>query len=645
MVLRSTKPAVSAVTGAQLGRPAVPTGATAVKRTQAAAQQQQQQPQQQPKFTCELHGLWPAPAAAAAGGTSYSSSMHMAVTVQLHAHSSGSSSGIQQLGFGPGWQLLVSFTPESATNPTWQTTVPLSCQTQSCPGPNPRDSFKPFGPCSWANNSSSESIFRKGSNSNSSGIGYVCASLLMPLPDQCLNLSKGGCLQVYAVKHAPSNLHSQPTSISSSTSPAAAAAGAPAAAAGGQNLALRCLQEPGCIRADSSTALPAVALLSQQYVSVLQLSSMLARNPAAAMLSASATTEAAAATGTSGPNQPYSCILQLQAAQGHHAAMVQQQQQQQQQVQASSHKRSRAGISDVNCWQQGQQQEQAFSIPNQQQQNKAPLGTMLGDWLKAIAVAQSHGICHHSSSSSTGNSNISVPGQRTQLALLRGQVSYHLGQGAQGQLSWASGPLIPSQQQQQATNAASATAAKVASAYDSASSNVGPRLPVQVAMQATTISGWAQIHRSFVMAGLQQLLNASMGITVQDAVSHGAMNRVDSHRNGRWCIVTQKQQLQNALHQMTQLHQQLMWLQQTAEQAVDVRAQVLSALYVAIGGIGCFNSGQTLEHQQQTKQLSSAQLFQQLRGVLNSWELGLCAGYGRAVLAASSASCLLCFED
>lgn len=279
----------------------------------------------------------------------------------------------------------------------------------------------------------------------------------------------------------------------------------------------------------------------------------------------------------------------------------------------------------------------------QEQQNQ--LGANLGNWLESIALVRQQG----SASSGSGSSSLRLPGHSDRVSLLHGQVGYNLVFGAQGQLSWASRPLMPPQQQQQQGRHGPADAA---AARNSQHPDL-VTLPVQVGMQATDVAGLAQMHRAYSLAVLQQL---SAAVIKSKTHSLTASRDSSSVSCGKWCIMSEKQQLQKALQQMRLLQQQLMQLQDTAEEALGKREQLLSALQsTAPAGAGqatdCSPALHPLQQQAgadpglRCDPVDAAKWMTELKFLLNQWESGIHAGYARMLLAMSTAACITCLEQ
>jgi hypothetical protein len=523
----------------------------------------------------ELHGIWPAPAAASACSGSSSSSLHLAVAVQLYRNTSGDNSSSGSGGgrnssnatapsFGPGWQILVNFMPESAHNASCQTTV---------------------------------------SSSSSSGLALA---LLLPLPACCARLEEGGWLHVYAVKMLPGCLTGHNRLLQHMQA----------------GLDKQQQQQQGEVaQAGASQPLPAVTLLAQRYVSCLQLSRLLDANPAAAAVARmaiaarhQASLPAAAAAGSKdgtskgSSSSSFSCVLHLQAAATAAAAAAGDRQQQDSNGMPAAFKRPKhdgAGQHTL-AYQQGQQL---------QQQACSPLGSALGSWLADMTCQQQQqqqqdaGLVSTFGSSAAGlllpfsvngslQTALALPGMPS-LALLNGQVGVRLGGDCQAQLAWAARPQLPQQQQQQQV------------------------LPVQLALQATSVPALAQLHRAVLLALLAELDGSCM------VPCSGAASGIPSS-SSRWRLeLQQPQQLRAVLQRLKQLQQQLLLLQDVADESVETRG-VLAAAVAAAGS----------DAEAKAAAGSLAELQQQQV----KWGHGLQAAYGRMLLALADSSCVVCQE-
>jgi hypothetical protein len=531
----------------------------------------------------QLQGIWPAPAAVAAS-PDISSSLHLAVSVQLHGSSnlanSSSSKGVDHnraaaATLGAGWQVIVSFMPESAHN--------ASCHSTA-------------------------------SASSSSGLQLA---VLLQLPASCACLQEGGWLHVYAVKMPPACPTKQSRQQHGQATTTAAAAGV------------------------VSQPLPAVTLLVQQYISAVQLAHLLDANPAAAavsqmlqaakaqpgLLAPAATASDAGSSRSRSSSGGYSCVLHLQAARG-----VQQQQQgvapaapaakrskhdaAEQQVPANVHARDSSAI-------------------NQQQLLQAvqPLGAELGSWLAAVAGLQQQqqqqqdaglvssfglgssaaaGLLLPFTTSRGPQAAVALPG-KAPVALLNGNISLKLGAKCQAQISWAARPQLPQQQQQQQDEL----------------------LPVQLALQASTVQGLAQLHRAVLLAVLEH----SDGKQLNGSLYGQASRIAGSSSSKMWRLeLQQPQQLRKVLHRLKQLQQQLLHLQDSGDDALEARKMLAAAVEAAAAGVSM--TADAASRAAHGLAGNSAELQQQQV----KWEQGLHAVYGRMLLALADAACVVCQE-
>jgi hypothetical protein len=538
------------------------------------------------KLRCkvQLHGIWPTPAAVSASpdSSSSSSSLHLAVAVQLYRTRSSSSSGGSNAAaptsttLGPGWQVMVSFLPESAHNASCQTSV-----------------------------------------SSSSGLALA---LLLPLPACCAGLEEGGWLHVYAVKMPPACLtgHNR----------------APQHMQPGLN---KQQQQATAAQAGGSQLLPAVTLLAQRYVSCLQLSRLLDANPAAAAAArmvtaaraqASLPAAAAAAAGSKdstsrSSSSSYSCVLHMKAAA--YAAAGDLQQQVDGVAPAAKRPKQEAAVQHISAHLQAQQLP---TTHQQQHQACSPLGAVLGSWLADLTCCQQQQQHHDAGVSSTFGSSaaglllpfssnqgqqaaLALPGMPP-LALLNAQVGVRLGHDCQAQLAWAARPHLPSQQQQQQQV-----------------------LPVQLALQATSVPALAQLHRAVLLALLEELNGSHMG-SCRGAVSASVTT---SSSSSRWRLeLQQPQQLRSVLRRLKQLQHQLMLLQDVADEASEARAVLVAAVEAAAGAAG-LSTGTAAS----AGSLSAGSLVE-LQQQQVKWGRGLQAVYGRMLLALADAACVVCQE-
>lgn len=543
-----------------------------------------------------LHGLWPVLGAASA--LDPSSNIHLALSVQLQqAIKAGSSSSAGFTGqLGPGWQLVVSFVPESADSSSVQTTVSI-------------------------NND------RGGGSSSSSGSavgGGLQASLMLRLPARCAALQEGGWVVVYAVKHSPLSAHSlagRTPPTNSSTSTAAAAAGC--AWQGRQQQQ----QQQGQSSAQLRQGLPpVVTLLGYQYVGVMQLSAMAGANPGvqAAVKSAGTlcsqppiSSQAGSSTG-SGAAPTYSCLLQLAAAAGASAGAGAPSD-----AAAGAHggvKRARHGSTAAAAAAAGSAgqapQQQAGSAGAQADRTTgSPAGALaLQDWLdRALCldpgpsepppplVSSAHwnpfgGLPTVLSSSSSSRvswrsrgglqTEIGPAGLPPQVAR-QGQAVFVLGGGELGRASWG---LSTAEQEVPSTQLLDAAAGGM---QGSGAEGAGaPSLSVQ--LQAGRVPTLASMHRAVLLDLLHQL---------EEAGGSEFGGRVQS-----WRMVSSVPQLKLAAARLRQLHQQLLKLQDSAGEAQDLLARQAN-----LDTVG------------------------QLAALLVGLEQVLCAGYGRFLLAVGDA--------
>jgi hypothetical protein len=452
------------------------------------------------------------------------------------------------------------------------------------------------------------------SSSSSSGLQLA---VLLPLPAGCARLEEGGWLHVYAVKMPPACLMEPHKLVQH------------------MQLTEEQQQQPGQV---TSQPLPAVTLLAQRYVNALQLTRLLDANPAAAAVSqmlcsskaqlsspaAAAAAAAASKVGTSkdSSSSSYSCVLHLQAAA---AAAGDVQQQAFHQGAAPPAKRPK---------QVGQ-----LAPPNheQQQQHLQPLGSALGSWLASVGCLQQQQDAGRTSSfglGSTAASGLLLPfgtssGQQAALALpgmpplalLNGHVDIRLGQGCQGQLAWAARPQLQQQQQGQQQNV----------------------LPVQLALQATSVPALAQLHRAVMLAVLEQIEDARLSSWSSCASSVGSSS---SSRRMWQLLLQQPQQLRTVLQRLKQLQQQLLLLQDVADDTLEARAGLITAVQAArvSGGFAGSAATRTAAATTAAGVAGAAERLAELQQQQVKWERGLHVVYGRMLLALAGAACLVCQE-
>jgi hypothetical protein len=194
---------------------------------------------------------------------------------------------------------------------------------------------------------------------------------------------------------------------------------------------------------------------------------------------------------------------------------------------------------------------------------------------------------------------LTLPGMPS-VALLNGQVGFRLGGECQAQLAWAARPQLPSQQQQQQQV-----------------------LPVQLALQATSVPALAQLHRAVLLALLEELDKSYMVST------SGTASGVTSSSSSWRLELQQPQQLRAVLQRLRQLQQQLLLLQDVADEAVETRGVLAAAVEAAGLGAGAEAAAGSLAELQQ----------QQVK-----WGCGLQAVYGQMLLALAGSACVVCQE-
>jgi hypothetical protein len=384
-------------------------------------------------------------------------------------------------------------------------------------------------------------------------------------------------------------------------------------------------QQGAAAAAGFSQPLPAVTLLAQRYVSCLQLSRLLDANPAAAavarLVSAArphASLSAAAAAGSkdgtskSSSSSSFSCVLHLQAAAA--AAGVRQQQDSDGMPAPAKRHKQDGAAQHTSANMQGQQ----LPTPHQQQQVIQPLGSALGSWLADLTCQQQQqqaaDLANTFGSSGAGlllpfianghqQTALALPGMPS-LALLNGQVGFRLGGDSQAQLAWAARPQLPSHQQQQQQV-----------------------LPVQLALQATSVPALAQLHRAVLLALLEELNGSHMGSCSGSASD---VTSSSSSSSSRWLLeLQQPQHLRVVLQRMKQLQQQLLLLQDVADEAMETRGVLAAAVEAAGLSAGTEAAAGSLAELQQ----------QQVK-----WGHGLQAVYGQMLLAFAGSACVVCQE-
>jgi len=624
-----------------------------------------------------LHGLWPV--LGASQQLTPGSSIHLAVSIHLqqssssgHASSACSNSRSFTGRLGPGWQLVVSFVPESAGSSSMQTTVDLS----SC---------------------------------SSSDDGAMQASLLLQLPEGCAGLHEGGWITVYAVK--------QP-----------GAPPGPAAVHSSYQGSFRQQQQ----QQRRHELVPVVTLLGQQYVSVLQLSSMAAANPAvkplmpaggsfslqlAALRRPDSSSRTAASTGSS----LYSCLMRLSAAPVSHAGQPGNEQDSSfkdsmlgtsvagaQTLKRARHEAADAAADATPAGQQQQQQQEEDRVvqaAGHSSRNKSECEqavSALQDWLgqvlcltpsptapppmgqQANSTFTAGGASSSRSSvagwshlmplsSSTAASRLAAPytgsarethglgfswgaGALQRLAgeQRQGQALYPLPAGEVARVVWgfsaqhelpstqlvdAAAGLLTAGTKRSAAAAAAAAGADHSSGRDVLSGASGP-VSLSVQLQAGSVSHLASIHRALLLGLLQQLGAGCSSAVVAGSSSAGSSNRGADARE--WHLVASVQQLKVALARLRQLDEHLLRLQGTADKARGL----LLAFDRPVGGAAGWGADKqqhpaaaTAAHVAAPEQAGGAAglALEELAAAMSSLQQGLSAAYGRFLLAVSDA--------
>ena len=599
----------------------------------------------------QLHGLWPI-LGAAADALSPSSSIHMAVSVQLQQQqassagvngstygSSSSSSGgggstfSRQL--GPGWQLVVSFVPEFADSRSVQTTVDISTTGGSS--------------SHWGASSS---------GSNGPGGTLLQASVMLPLPVGCGALQQGGWVMVYAVK--------QPTGPS-----AAAGAGAGDMQQGRQQL------------------LPVVTLLCHRYVSVLQLSLMAAANSAVRPVVAAAgglrgqvalqnsahSHEDSSSHGSISSRAPatYSCVMQLSAAaregrtagaaaaatavQGGGGAKRPRSASAQQETAAAD------GAGAGGTAQQAPQgertaaaqgaAEQVHSAGDRDADEQQLL--VLQEWLQRAlclnpgptatpplpsvqplswgAAGQFLGAGSSGYGSSRGVT--AAAGDRSDevgsAVARQGQVLFTLGAGEVGRAAWglSTGQEPPSIQLLSAAAAGAGgvlAGTKRAAAGAAGGEDSSGAVALSLQLQAGQVPALASMHRAVLLDVLQQLGAERRSCSP----SNSSKGRADG-----WQLAASVDSLKLALSRLRQLHQHMLKLQETAEQAQEMLHSLRPLAAVASQSTDVDSSNDADLQEAVSEQLGR---HRELWLLLGGLERGLHAAYGRFLLAVSDAA-------
>jgi hypothetical protein len=205
------------------------------------------------------------------------------------------------------------------------------------------------------------------------------------------------------------------------------------------------------------------------------------------------------------------------------------------------------------------------------------------------------------------------------------------------------------------------------------------RLPVDVAIQASSATGVALIHRAMMLALLQQLLPDPMTATAPAVASStdGCSTASLMEKRAAWQLATGQQQMQLALRRLRQVQRQLTQLRDVEDQvqrfrdgaagparaggsllgnfagrvAKDCIAAAGSAAATAgIGGIGTGYPEAAGKFQQQPRRVEAPATMlgpDVLLGfvqAMGKWQSGLQVAYGRMLLAMADAACLVRYE-
>lgn len=221
------------------------------------------------------------------------------------------------------------------------------------------------------------------------------------------------------------------------------------------------------------------------------------------------------------------------------------------------------------------------------------------------------------------------------IAVMRqGQVLFTLGAGEVGRAAWglSTGQEPPSMQLLSAAAAGAGgvlagskrTAAAAAGSEDSSGA-----VALSLQLQAGQVPALASMHRAVLLDVLQQL--GAEGSSFSDGNS--SKGRADG-----WQLAASVDSVKLALSRLRQLHQHMLKLQETAEQAQEMLHSLRPL--AAVVAVGDKSTGVDSSDDADLRDAVSEQLGQhrELSLLLSGLERGLHAAYGRFLLAVSDAA-------